>query len=78
MRENYKITWSLILLNAAFALLQAGFTWGHISQGRWMAVASILCMFLNGWAAWYMWQGMRLRQKKERDRVVGYLSGKIG
>jgi hypothetical protein len=78
MKENYKITWSLILLNATCALMQMGFTWGHLNQGRWLAVFSILCVVLNSWVAWILWRGMTERRQREKDRVMGYLGGKIG
>jgi hypothetical protein len=78
MRENYWITWSLILFNAAFALMNTVFFVGNLSAGKWTALFSLAAVIVNAWAAWFCYRSMRQRQQQEKDRVMGYLSGNIG
>ena len=78
MKENYKITWSLILFNAAFALMNTIFFVGLAVTGKWTALASLAAVIVNSWAAWFTYRSMRQRQQWDKDRVIGYLSGNIG
>ena len=77
MKENYKITWSLILFNAAFALMNTIFFVGLAANGRWTALASLAAVIVNSWATWFCYRSMRQRQQQEKDRVMGYLSRDI-
>jgi len=78
MKENYKITWSLILFNAALGLMNTIFFVGLAANGRWTALASLAAVIVNSWATWFTYRSMRQRQQQEKDRVMGYLSGNIG
>ena len=78
MKEDPRITWGLILMNAAFAFMNAGFAVSNIYDGKWTGLFSLAAAIFNGGAAWFIYKGFQQRERQRKGRVWDYLSGKIG
>lgn len=81
MKTNYyskwrRIIWCVLVLNAAIAVTQLFFSYGHyLKHEYWMMLLSITFCCLNGYVAYTQTNNLKSLKQQERDRIINILTG---
>lgn len=67
--------WIILVLNAAIALMNTGFSYGHwIKHEYWTMAVSLGLVLLNSWVAWYQFRTIRRFQQELKQLMWQTLS----